>query len=160
MNVLIVCAIIAITLFSVVFISKRKFGLLGFALAVGSILSKLWVDRADYFLGMLNAPSGALAIAMVSSAIILTPPVLLIFHDGKYKSLAGSLIGSVLFALLALAMIVEPLGRVLVLQGASATIYNTLLINSDAIIAVCLILSIIDLLMPKYKHSNEKHHNH
>lgn len=160
MDVLAICLAIAIFLFIALFVTKRKFGLLGLALATGSILSGLWVENSSYILGMLNVTVSALVVAGVSALIILLPALLMIFHDGKYKTFTGRLIGSSLFTLLALAFLVEPIGRVLIPQGLSATVYNWLVLNNHSIIAVGLVLSIIDLMMPKHKHSNEKHENH
>jgi len=159
MNLIVIFAIIMVALFVLLFIAKRKFGLLGLALAAGSILSDLWIEKAGYTLGMLNAPSNMYVVAAVSAAIVLAPAILMIFHDGKYKTMVGRLTGSGLFTLLALAFLVEPIGRVLIPQGIGALAYNWVVTNNGAIIATCLVLSIIDLLLPKHNHPHEKHHN-
>jgi len=160
MNILAVCIVIAAFLFFAVFITKRKFGLLGLALAAGSILSSLWVERAGYILGMLNVTASLLVISLISALIILLPAMTMIFHDGKYRTFFGRVVGASLFTLLALAFLIDPIGRVLIPQGMSATIYNWLVLNNHTIIAVCLILAIIDLLIPKHKKSHEKHESH
>lgn len=160
MNVLLVCLAVAAFLFAALFITKRRFGLLGLALAAGSILSGLWVDNASYILGMLNVTSSILIIAAVSAAIVLLPAMLMIFHDGKYRTFFGRVVGAGLFTLLAMAFLVEPIGRILIPEGLGATVFNWLVANNHTIIAVCLVLSIIDLLMPKHKKSHEKHENH
>ncbi|PKL31924.1 hypothetical protein CVV43_00540 [Candidatus Saccharibacteria bacterium HGW-Saccharibacteria-1] len=159
MNIIIIFAVVIIALFVLLFITKRKFGLLGLALAAGSILSGLWVEKAGYILGMLNAPSNMYVIAFVSASIVIAPAILMIFHDGKYKTTVGRLVGSSLFTLLALAFLVEPIGRVLIPQGFGAVVYDWVASNNSAIIATCLILAIVDLWLPKHNHSHEKHHN-
>jgi len=160
MNILAVCIIVSAFLFFVVFITKRKFGLLGLALAAGSILSSLWVEKAGYTLGMLNVTASLLVISLISALIILLPAMLLIFHDVRYRTFFGRVVGAGLFTLLALAFLIDPIGRVLIPQGASAVIYSCLVVNNHTIIAVCLILAIIDLLIPKHKKSHEKHEGH
>jgi len=160
MDVLAICIVTIVILFLSVFITKRKFGLLGFALATGSILSTIWVDKSAWVLGMLNAPSDSLVVAGVSAAFILAPALLLIFHDGKYKSFLGRVIGAGLFTLLAMAFLVEPIGRVVISQGVFAVIYDWVVGNKNTILVVCLSLAMVDILMPKHNHSHERHQSH
>ena len=44
MNVALVFAVILIALFGLAFLTKRRFGVLGLALAAGAMLSSLWAE--------------------------------------------------------------------------------------------------------------------
>ena len=72
--------IIIILLFFAAFITKKRFGLLGLALAAGSILSGIWSYEAGLIPSLFNIPSGSLTSAVVSSVIILLPAGVLLFH--------------------------------------------------------------------------------
>lgn len=156
MEVILVCAIIALALFVSAFITKRRFGLLGLALAAGSLLSEIWGYDAGLIASVLGFPSGPLTSAVITALIILLPAVILLFHGYTYKSLIGRIIGASLFTLLALALLVEPLGRILVLQGFGSDVYTWLVNNRSIIIGVSLIVAVIDLFLTKPAHLSDK----
>ena len=159
METIIVLAI-AILLFATAFISKRRFGLLGLALAAGSILSGIWSYEAGLIPSLFSIPSGSLTSAVVSSAIILLPVALLLFHGYSYKTLISRVVGASLLTVLAMAFLVEPISHVLVIQGVGASAFNWLLDNRTTIIGVGLILSIVDLFFTKSTHMSDKHYKH
>lgn len=160
MNVVIIYVLVAMALFLSAYITKRRFGLLGLALATGSILSGIWAYDGNLIAEMIGLKSGPLTSATVSAAIVLLPPVVLLFHGYSYKSLVGRLVGAGLFTLLALAFLVEPLSHILVLSGASADIYSYLERNRSLIIGVGLIIAVIDLFFTKPASVSEKKHDH
>lgn len=150
---------IFILLFAGAFISKRRFGLLGLALTAGATLSVMWIDTA----GLVVASTGLvrdtpLTEAVILSLIVLLPALLLLFHGYSYKSLFSRIIGSFLFALLALAFLVEPIGHVLVLEGLGAEVYQQIVTYKDVIISAGVILAVIDLFLTKPAHVSEKEH--
>jgi len=159
METIIVLAI-AILLFATAFISKRRFGLLGLALAAGSILSGIWSYEAGLIPSLFSIPSGSLTSAVVSSVIILLPVALLLFHGYSYKTLISRVVGASLLTVLAMAFLVEPISHVLVIQGVGASAFNWLLDNRTTIIGVGLILSIVDLFFTKSTHMSDKHYKH
>ena len=152
--------VIVILLFAAAFISKRRFGLLGLALAAGSILSGIWSYEAGLIPSLFSIPSGSLTSAVVSSVIILLPVALLLFHGYSYKTLISRVVGASLLTVLAMAFLVEPISHVLVIQGVGASAFNWLLDNRTTIIGVGLILSIVDLFFTKSTHMSDKHHKH
>ncbi len=149
MEVIIICVIIAAVLFVPAFITKRRFGLLGLALAAGSILSGIWAYNAGLVASLFGIPSNPITSAAILSIIILLPAGILLFHGYTYKTVVGRVVGASLFTLLALAFIVEPLGRALVLQGNSLTVYDWLQANRDMIIGFGLTIAVIDLFFTK-----------
>lgn len=160
MNVVLVFGVLAVALFMAAFITKRRFGLLGLALAAGSILSVIWSYDAGLVVGSLGFSSGPLTTAITLSAIVLLPSVLLLFHGYAYKSIIGRTGGALLFTILALAFLVEPLGHALVLEGVGANIYSWLVNNRDLVISVGMVLAVIDLFFTKTAHVADKHSKH
>lgn len=150
MNVVIVFALLAILLFVSSFVAKRRFGLLGLALAAGSILSTIWSFDAGLVVGALGiVPAGPLTTAATLSLIVLLPAIVLLFHGYTYKNLVGRTIGATLFTLLALAFLVEPLGFALPLEGFGANVYSGLVQYKEAIISIGMILAVVDLFFTK-----------
>jgi len=147
-------------LFAAAFVSKRRFGLLGLALAAGSLLSGIWAVNAELAASILGAPSGMLTATAISSAIVLLPAVLLLFHGYTYKNLIGRIIGAFLFTLLAITFLIEPLGHVLIPQGLGANFYEFIVANQDIIVGIGLILAVIDLFLTKPAHLGEKKRAH
>ncbi len=158
MEVILICIVIAILLFVAAFMAKRRFGLLGLALAAGSILSGIWGYDAGLVASSLGIPSGTLTSAVILSLIVLLPAGVLLFHGYTYKTLVGRVIGASLFTLLALAFLIEPLGHVLVLQGFGANVYSWLVSNRTAIIGVGLIIAVVDLFLTKPAHLSDRRH--
>ncbi len=154
---IIVFAALAIALFTGAFISRRRFGLLGLALAAGATLSALWSYDAGLVVSSLGlVPEGPLTQAGVQSFVVLLPALLLLFHGYSYKNIIPRIVGSALFAVLALAFLVEPIGYALPLEGHGATVYNTLSEYKGAIISVGVVLAVVDLFFTKPAHLAEK----
>ena len=150
MIVIIVFIILAVALFLGAFISKRRFGLLGLALTAGATLSTIWSYDAGLVVSSTGlVPEGPLTTAVTLSLIVLLPAIILLFHGYTYKENAARVIGSLLFTILALAFLVEPLQYVLPLEGIAADIYRWLINNKELIISVGVVIAIIDLFFTK-----------
>ena len=149
LEAIIICLVVVVALFSASFITKRRFGLLGLALAAGSLLSGIWGYDAGLIASGLGFPSNANTTAVVLAAIVLLPSVILLFHGSAYKSIIGRLVGAGLFTILALAFLIDPLGHILMPQGAGADVYNWLVNNKNLIIGCGLIIAVVDLFLTK-----------
>lgn len=156
MEVILICATIAVLLFVAAFITRRRFGLLGLALAAGSLLSGIWGYDAGLIASGLGIPTGSLTTAIILAIIVLLPASVLLFHGSTYKTLIGRIVGSALFTLLASAFLIEPLGHVLMPQGMGADVYNWLSQNRMTIIGGGLIIAVVDLFLTKPAHLSEK----
>lgn len=152
--------IIAISLFVAAFVTKRRFGLLGLALAAGSIISGIWSYDAGLIPSLFSIPSGSYTSAIVSSILILLPAGLLLFHGYSYKNLLGRVVGASLFTILAMAFLAEPISRALIVQGVGASTYNIFIDNKTTIIGIGLIIAIVDLFLTKPMHFSENHRKH
>jgi hypothetical protein len=148
------------TLFVPVFITKRKFGLLGLALAAGSVLSGIWGYDLGLVTGVFGIPFVSFTSAATSAIIIIFPAFILLFHGNTYKTLIGRIFGASLFALLAFAFLIEPLSHILVPQGFGADIYRWLIDNRNMIIGIGLIASIVDLLFTRSSKLSNRRRKH
>lgn len=156
MNVVIIFAGIAVVLFAAAFVTRRRFGLLGLALAAGSILSTLWSFDAGLVVSSFGFPSNALTNAITTSVIVLIPAIVLFFHGYTYKDFISRTIGALMFTLLALAFLVQPLGGVFTLSGFGANVYDKLVTYKDVIISIGLILAVLDLFFTKRASHTER----
>ena len=157
MDIIIIFAIIAVLLFVASFIAKRRFGLLALALAAGSILSGIWSYDAGLLVGSLGVfPNGPLTTAVTLAVIVLLPAIVLLFHGYSYKTTGGRVFGALMFTLLALAFLVEPLGFALPLEGMGADVYTWLVEYKEVIISVGMVLAVIDLFFTKPAAITEK----
>lgn len=146
----VVFAIIAALLFALPFLAKRRFGILGLALAAGAVLSNLLVGSITPII----ASTGVLLVkppleSVVAATVILLPALLLLFSSPQQHSMVRRVIGSITFSLLAIAFLLEALGSALVIEGVGETIYVFLTQNKSTIIAIGLLLAILDLFFVK-----------
>lgn len=150
MELLIVLAGVLAVLFAAAFITNRRLGVLGFALAAGSVLSSLWAETVTPWLrdfGLeIVAPPMTLLVAVV---ILLLPAILLLFSGPSYAKKTGRIIGASLFALLACAFLVDPLGANIILTPESQGVYDFIVANHEYIITLGLLASLFDLLATK-----------
>lgn len=154
---IIVFAGLAVLLFTGAFISKRRFGLLGLALTAGATLSVIWSYDAGLVVSSTGlVPEGPITQAATQSLVVLLPAILLLFHGYTYKNLPSRIVGSLLFTVLALAFLVEPIGYALPLTGTGADIYLAISANKDLIISIGVILAIVDLFFTKPAHLAER----
>ena len=161
MNIIIL-AVVAIVLFGLAFLSKRRFGTHGLALAAGATLSGLW---AEYIAVLLSSaallPAGLKPEAVAAVLITIAPALLLLLRGRKTKKVGMRLFGAVLFTVLALAFIVEPLISLLPLDGGANVIYVTLLDYRALIIGAALLVAVLDILLAKApKPVPEEKHRH
>jgi len=160
MEVILICIAMATALFVAAFLTKRRFGLLGLALAAGSILSSVWGDDLGMVASGLGIPQGPMTSAIVMAAIIMLPPFVLLFHGYTYKNHLARVAGAAMFTLLAFAFLIEPLGHILMPVGVGANVYDWLVNNRTLIIGAGLILAVFDLFLTKPVQSLEKKSKH
>lgn len=158
MSFVVIFLIIIGLLFATAFFTKRRFGVLGLALAAGAMLSTLWVGD----LTPIIANAGIILVkppleSVVAGGLILLPALLLLSSGPTYKSFSQRLVGSAAFAVLAIALLLQPLGSALVIDGIGTSVYDFFTHYRTIIITVCLALAILDLLvakMPKRRSSS------
>ncbi|MES2630535.1 MAG: hypothetical protein V4611_01120 [Patescibacteria group bacterium] len=148
---------LAVLLFFGAFLSKRRFGLLGLALTAGATLSTIWSDYASMIISMTGlVPVGPITNAVALSLVVLLPAIVLLFHGYTYKSVFPRIIGSLLFTILAITFLLEPIGYALPLEGTSAYVYSQAIYYKNIVISIGVVLAIVDLFFTKPAHLAEK----
>ncbi len=160
MNIALVFTIILVALFLLAFVTKRRFGVLGLALAAGAMISSLWAETLTPILEQAGVSVQAPPLlTLVAVTLVLLPAVLLLFSGPSYKDLVPRVVGAFLFAALALALLVEPLGSAIVVTNESRVVYNFVADNRVYIVTLSLIIALGDILFtrsPK-RHKPSKH---
>lgn len=132
--------------FSLAFASKRRFGTLGFALAAGTLLATQTGKDLAALLLSLNIPTGSLSVSSVA-VIILTmlPAVILLFGGPTYTTKRSTIIGSLLFATMALLLLMSPLGSVLELDKTGHDILVVIARYAHIILAGFIVCATVDM---------------
>jgi hypothetical protein len=147
---LVIFLIVIGALFATSFFTKRRFGVLGLALAAGAMLSTLWVGD----LTPIIANAGFIIVkppleSLVSAGLILAPALLLLSSGPTYKTMRQRVIGAAAFAILATSLLLEPLGSALVIDSIGKPVYAFFVKYHAAIVTVALVLALLDLLVTK-----------
>jgi hypothetical protein len=150
MSFFVIFLLVIAALFLLAYVTKRRFGVLGLALAAGAMLSTLWVGD----LTPIIANAGIILVrppleSVVSAGLILLPAILLLSSGMVYKSKPRRVIGALAFAVLATALLLVPLGSALVIDDTAKPVYDLFVQYRTGIITVCLGLAMLDLLMTK-----------
>lgn len=158
MTSIVIFALIIAALFAVAFFTKRRFGVLGLALAAGAMLSTLWVGD----LTPIIAQAGFVLIkppleSVVASLLTLVPAILLLASGPTYPKMFQRVVGALLFAVFATVLLLEPLGSALIIEGTGKDVYDFLVTNRVMIVTACLILAITDILFTKTPKIPPKH---
>jgi hypothetical protein len=160
MNTLVAFIIMFGALFGLAYLTKRRFGVLGLALCAGSLLSTSWTTTLTPWIeGQgIQTVSPPLS-AVVSTLLILLPPMLLLFSGPTYSSTLPRLAGSIAFALLAFTFLLGPVGIGLALDPIGYQIYNTFTQMSNAIIVAGIAAALGDILLTRMpRHSKKSSH--
>jgi len=160
MNIALIFIVVLALLFGLAFLTKRRFGVLGLALAAGAMLSSLWAATLTPILEQAGFNVQALPLlTLVSVSLVLLPAILLLFSGPSYKEMVPRLIGAFLFASLALALLVEPLGSAVILTGQSKEVYDFFAANRVYIVTLGLVAALVDLLAT-HSSRHRKHTKH
>lgn len=152
---------IAVGLFVIAYLSKRRFGLLGLSLAAGSVLASIWGYEAGLTAGVLGVETNQTTSTVAVCVLIMLPTIILMFHGKSYKTHIGKIVGSLLFTVLAFAFLINPLKNIVVVEGLGSNVFEWFLTNSRTIVGVGLIIAVADLFLTKPAHDkHDKHHKH
>lgn len=144
-----ICLVVAIVLFIAAFIAKRHFGLLGLALATGSLLSGIWAYDAGMVASFFGMPNNEFVSVITAMVITVLPAIVLLFHGYTYRTSIGRVCGAILFSLLAVTFLVEPLSSIINPSGIGKVVINWLIDNKSLIIGSELIAAVVDIFLTK-----------
>jgi hypothetical protein len=160
MQAIIIFSGISLALFSLSFFSKKRFGILGLALAAGAIISEVWAYEIILISGIFKFGSISLNSFVLSSLVILLPSLLLMLSGSSYKSTIGRILGSLAFTLLALAFLSESMTGILPIDGSMKDAYLRIVNEKGLIIGAGLILATLEVFFvksPKIKERRSQH---
>lgn len=147
MSFLIVSGILFAVLFGLAFLTKRRLGILGLALAAGSVISSLWVNDLTPLVAKAGFTLSQPPLESVVAAVLLVVPAAFLLIGGPvYKGSYGRVVGSLLFALLALFLMLDILESSLVIEGVGQTVFTMLRDWQMLGTSVILMLAIFDAL--------------
>ncbi|MEO5691432.1 MAG: hypothetical protein ABIQ64_04555 [Candidatus Saccharimonadales bacterium] len=159
---LIVIVVVAIALFGLAFVTKRRFGVLGLALAAGVVLAQSATNYVSKFIeqqGVSVAPLSYDGTATI--LLILLPALILLIGGPTYTSKKSALIGALGFALLGTFFLLGPLTTAL--PTTDAVVRDVLVVvaqSQDIIVIVALVLALLDTVMVHgglSRHRKSKH---
>lgn len=150
MSFMIVFACIVAALFALPFLTKRQFGVPALALTAGAMLAALWVGD----LTPLIAQAGVVIIqppleSIVTVVLTVLPAVLLLPSSPAVSLPLQRIGGSILFALLAVALLLPAIHAALVIDEAGMPLYEFFAQNRAAIVTIGLVAALLDILMKK-----------
>lgn len=146
-EVAVIIAFVVLVLFVFAYVTKRRFGVLGLALAAGYVLSKLWeTNIADYVASSGIEFDAVSPVTLVTLIVILLPSIVLLFGGPTYKSKRGRLIGSLLYAVLAVVFSLDALQYTLVLIGPGKEVFDLLVQYQQVILTAALAGAIVDIM--------------
>lgn len=148
MNIVIILAVIIGLLFAMTYFTKRRFGVLGLALCAGFLISEMWTGDVTPFIRgagfeLFTPPLSS----VVAACLVLLPPVVLLINGPTYHRKMQRLIGAGVFALLATALLLGPLGKALTLDDTGQVVYDLLIQNRSLIITAGIGYALYDVLI-------------
>ena len=160
MSVLILFGTIIVTVFVVSFFSSRRFGPLALALAAGAMLAEMWSEWLVIIIGGLGVEVPGLPHGVIATLIILLAPLfLLLFGGPRYHGKYERIMSAVMISLLTAALLVQPLGRYLVLDGDALKAYQILSDWWQYVVTAGLLLGLVDIfLLHSTRTSHTKKH--
>lgn len=158
MEVAISLVVVGAVLFLLAYATKRRFGVLGLALAAGYVLQRLWESELPAWARQLQIPNEFIVspVTLLGLTIVLLPSVILLFGGPTYKTVRGRLVGSVGYALLALVFCVGPLSNSLALLGDGKVVFDFVMTYRDYIMTGALVLAVVDMLHVHVKSTKSK----
>lgn len=150
MSFIVVLVIVAAGLFALSFVTRRRFGSLALALAGGALLANLWTSQAAQLVGNAGVKLVAPPLeSLVAITLTLAPAVVLATRGAAYRSLRASAIGSALFAVMAVGLILVPLQTALVIDGPGQSVYDTLYRYRNMAVTAGVVYGVADMFLTR-----------
>ena len=148
MSVIILFGAILAIVFTIAFVSSRRFGPLALSLAAGFLLSEWW---ASWLTGLLDGLK--LAVSWLPNGVIaaltltLIPLFALLLGGPRYQRKHEKIVSAVAIAFLTASLLVVPLGKYVSLDGQALDLYKIFANNWRYIATLGLVCGVIDLFM-------------
>lgn len=152
MTFLVVLGLYFAALFLLFFIGKRHIGMPALGLTAGAVLANLWTDDLTPVVAnaglVLEAPP---LDSVVAVALTLLPALIVATRATKAHSLSHQTYSALVFAALATMLTWSAFANAVVLDETSRKIVIQLLPYDAAIITVCIVLALIDVVYHRKK---------
>ena len=148
MSIIILFGAILAIVFTIAFVSSRRFGPLALSLAAGFLLSEWW---ASWLTGLLDGLK--LAVSWLPNGVIaaltltLIPLFALLLGGPRYQRKHEKIISAVAIAFLTASLLVVPLGKYVSLDGQALDLYKIFANNWCYVATLGLVCGVIDLFM-------------
>lgn len=159
---LLVLALIALGLFGLAYVTKRRFGLLGLGLTAGLVLSREISKDTAGILEVSDFPVEPLTpIAAATVLLILSPALVMLFAGPKYYQKRAALIGSAMFGVFGIVILLPALvGVVPTTDPSVVPTLSFIAMNSPWIIAAGVIAAVFDIMQTHSKKGLGKKDKH
>lgn len=152
MTALIILGFLVATLFVLAYTTKRRFGVLGLALLAGSYLAATWTDTVTPAVEQAGLVVAAPPLTtIVAFGLTLLPALVLFINSPVYHAKRSKLIGSIIFSLFAVVLLIQPLGNALIIDGTAQTVFSWVEANYALLVTGGLVAAIADLFLAKTK---------
>lgn len=146
--------------FALAFVSKRRFGTLGLALAAGALLANhvtVWLAaQITYF----DIPTGSLSAKVAANSVLTLLPALLLLVSGPaYTNKKHAIFGALMFAIMATLLTLSPLASVLPSDELARTVLPFIATYSDGILTLAIGLSVADAWLTHNLPPRKKKHS-
>ncbi|MEO5499788.1 MAG: hypothetical protein ABIR46_04790 [Candidatus Saccharimonadales bacterium] len=145
--------VLAVLLFGLAYVTKRRFGVLGLGLVAGLVLSREIAKETADVLKYLDFPIGSLTFPIAASVLLILVPALLMLISGpKYSDKRLAIGGSIVFALFAVILLLGPISVSLVMSDRSLQpLLTTIAQNSPILISIGVVLAVVDTMYAQGK---------
>ena len=146
MSVIILFGAILAIVFTIAFVSSRRFGPLALSLAAGFLLSEWW---ASWLTGLLDGLK--LAVSWLPNGVIagliltLVPLIMLLLSGPRYQKKHERIVSAVGVAFLTAALLAVPLGKYISLDGQALELYKIFANNWRYVATFSLVCGLIDI---------------
>ncbi|MGB3023866.1 MAG: hypothetical protein WBB39_03630 [Candidatus Saccharimonadales bacterium] len=147
--VLVVISVITIVLFSIAYITRRRFGVLGLSLAAGAVLAQYASGYVGDLLKAYDISIPGMSYNVFASVLlIMIPPLVLLAGGPTYHDKRAAVLGATGFAMLGLFFVLAPLSSVL--PTDNPLVRDALIVMSrlqNFVIIAALVFALIDTFM-------------
>ena len=148
MSVIILFGAILAIVFTIAFVSSRRFGPLALSLAAGFLLSEWWASLLTGLLDGLKLAVNWLPNGVIAAlTLTLIPLFALLLGGPRYQRKHEKIISAVAIAFLTASLLVVPLGKYVSLDGQALDLYKIFANNWRYIATLGLVCGVIDLFM-------------
>lgn len=156
---LVVIAILFGGFFALAYLSRRRFGTLGLALAAGALLANHLTVWLAAQLVYLDVPTGILPErAAANIALTLLPAFVLLMSGPSYTNKHQALLGASLFASMATLLVLPVLAGVLPNDELARTILPAIAANTSIVLPIAIGIAVADAWLTHNLPSRKKKH--